>query len=146
MNNTLCMIICKPVNTRRHFRGRPCAGSVASMSWRKRFTEKFQQLKQTEGITQETLAERVGVTQGTIGHWLNGRRSPDSLGDYEKLAAALGMHPAELLYGVTSESQISQEGVEFAKAWEDLPVKERSSLKTLVFAFKKPSTKGGNAR
>jgi SOS-response transcriptional repressor LexA len=28
------------------------------------------------GITQEQLAERLGVTQGAIGHWLNERREP----------------------------------------------------------------------
>lgn len=28
------------------------------------------------GITQEALAERLGVTQGAIGHWLNKRREP----------------------------------------------------------------------
>lgn len=146
MNNTQCMIICKAINTLCHFQGRVCAGSVAPMSWRKRFTERFYLLKKTEGLTQEALAEKVGVTQGTIGHWLNGRRSPDSLEDYEKLASALGVHPAELLYGVPPGSQISKESAEFALAWEDLPPKERASLKTLVFAFKKPSTKGGNAR
>ena len=28
------------------------------------------------GITQEQLAEKLGVTQGAIGHWLNKRREP----------------------------------------------------------------------
>lgn len=28
------------------------------------------------GVTQEQLAERLGVTQGAIGHWLNERREP----------------------------------------------------------------------
>ena len=27
-------------------------------------------------MTQEALAEKLGVTQGAIGHWLNGRREP----------------------------------------------------------------------
>lgn len=30
----------------------------------------------TLGITQEQLAEKLGVTQGAIGHWLNKRREP----------------------------------------------------------------------
>lgn len=29
------------------------------------------------GLTQDQLAERLGVTQGGLGHWLNGRRKPD---------------------------------------------------------------------
>lgn len=30
----------------------------------------------TLGITQEGLAERLGVTKGAVSHWLNGRREP----------------------------------------------------------------------
>ena len=28
------------------------------------------------GLTQEQLAERVGVSQGSVGHWVNKRRQP----------------------------------------------------------------------
>jgi transcriptional regulator with XRE-family HTH domain len=28
------------------------------------------------GMTQAELSEKMGVTQGAMGHWLNGRRSP----------------------------------------------------------------------
>lgn len=140
------MIIYKHINTPRQFRCARDAGSVLPMSWRKRLNERFSYLKRTEGITQEWLAEKVGVTQGTIGHWLNGRRSPDTLEDYEKLASAIGMHPAELLYGVQSGPSVSKDGIEFAKAWEELPAKQKASVKTLVLAFKKPTTKGGSVR
>lgn len=140
------MIFCKHINTLCQFRCSRDTGSVSPMSWRKRLVERFSHLKRTEGITQEWLAERVGVTQGTIGHWLNGRRSPDSLEDYEKLASAIGMHPAELLYGVQASSQMSKDGMEFARAWEELPSKQKASVKTLVLAFKKPPTKGGSLR
>lgn len=108
------------------------------MDWRDRFKERFRDLKRGQGLTQEMLAEKVGVTQGTIGHWINDRRSPEKLEDYEKLAKALGMHPAELLYGVETASQISRDGMEFAKAWEELPHSQRTSLKTLVYTFQKP--------
>ena len=29
-------------------------------------------------VTQEELAERLGMSQGGVGHWLNKRRSPAS--------------------------------------------------------------------
>lgn len=29
------------------------------------------------GVTQERLAEKLGVTQGAVAHWLSGRREPD---------------------------------------------------------------------
>ena len=41
-------------------------------------------------ITQEALAEKLGVTQGAIGHWLNGRREP-SLDIIIAIFKALGM-------------------------------------------------------
>lgn len=30
----------------------------------------------SQGISQELMAERLGVTQGAVGHWLNGKREP----------------------------------------------------------------------
>ena len=41
-------------------------------------------------VTQEALAEKLGVTQGAIGHWLNGRREP-SLDIIISIFNALGM-------------------------------------------------------
>lgn len=42
------------------------------------------------GVTQERLAEQLGVTQGGIGHWLNGRREP-SVDDVARIMSAIGM-------------------------------------------------------
>ena len=51
------------------------------------------------GLSQEELAQQLGVSQGTISHWLTGKRQPESLEQYEALAKALLIHPADLLYG-----------------------------------------------
>ena len=147
-NNTQRTDFCNHINTPRQFRLFSVFRSVLPMTnWRDRFKTRFTEMKRTKGVTQESLAEQMGLTQGTVGHWLNGRRSPDTLSDYEKLAVALEMHPAELLYGINPEQTIGKEGAEFARAWEGLPSKERSSVKTLVLAFKKQkSTKRGGER
>lgn len=42
------------------------------------------------GITQEKLAEMLGMTQGAIGHWLNGRREP-GIKDIAEIMKILGM-------------------------------------------------------
>jgi transcriptional regulator with XRE-family HTH domain len=47
------------------------------------------------GVSQEELAERLGITQGGFGHWVNGReRVPAKKA--QTLAAALGMRPEEV--------------------------------------------------
>lgn len=45
----------------------------AMNDWNALAKAKMKELK----ITQEGLAERLGVTQGAVAHWLGGRREPD---------------------------------------------------------------------
>lgn len=42
------------------------------MVWR----DKAKLAMRVQDITQEKMAEHLGVSQGGIGHWLNGRREP----------------------------------------------------------------------
>ncbi|KQQ68256.1 repressor [Pseudomonas sp. Leaf127] len=44
---------------------------------------------EAQGISQESMAERLGVTQGAVGHWLNGKREP-KLEMINRLLAELG--------------------------------------------------------
>ncbi|MGR0260206.1 helix-turn-helix transcriptional regulator, partial [Klebsiella pneumoniae] len=43
--------------------------------------QRWQDLAKTRmkevGMTQEQLAEALGITQGGLGHWLNARREPN---------------------------------------------------------------------
>ena len=49
-------------------------------------------LKESDKITQEYLANRLGVTQGVVGRWLNGhKRIPDD--KLLRLAVILGFDP-----------------------------------------------------
>ena len=45
-----------------------------------------------QGVTQEQLAERIGRTQGAVGHWLNERREP-GLSDINRMLSVLGLPP-----------------------------------------------------
>lgn len=74
-------------------------------TWRDRFRNRFYELKRDQGLTQARLGEMLGVSQGTIGHWLNGRRSPETLDMYEKLSIAMGIHPAWLLYELDVDAE-----------------------------------------
>jgi transcriptional regulator with XRE-family HTH domain len=55
-------------------------------------------------MTQEMLAEKLGITRSAVCHYLAKRRVP-SLDQFVKLAAALECDPAWLQYGVTSAAE-----------------------------------------
>lgn len=59
-----------------------------------------------QGITQDQLAERIGKTQGAVGHWLNKRREP-SLADINQMLSVLGLPPL----GIQSTDQQNVEMV-----------------------------------
>lgn len=61
--------------------------NIAPMEkWTDLAKSKMRELK----ITQERLAEQLGVTQGAIGHWLSGRREP-SIEVINKILRELGL-------------------------------------------------------
>lgn len=96
--------------------------------WRDRLRRRFEELKATEGLTQEALAEKVGVTQGTVAHWLNGRRTPDTLQTFEALADAISVHPAWLIYGL----DVDENANEAARKLNSLPPARREAIITLI--------------
>ncbi|WP_460145325.1 LexA family protein [Pseudomonas sp. S2_A02] len=58
-------------------------------------------------VTQEILAERIGMSQGGVGHWLNKRRQP-RIQEMNRVLQALGMDYLEVAM-VIREPQISQD-------------------------------------
>ncbi|EJT84621.1 XRE family transcriptional regulator [Pseudomonas putida S11] len=76
-------LLCSPVATQgRPYSGRSeiemrafCRRLMAAMNmdrWIALVRDRMEEL----GLTQEQLAERVGVSQGSVGHWVNKRRQP----------------------------------------------------------------------
>lgn len=55
----------------------------------------IKELRMKKGLTQETLAEKIGVTQGVISQWEYGITSPSSA-KLPKLAEVLGCGIADL--------------------------------------------------
>ena len=58
---------------------------------------RIRETREDRGWTQEELAERAGVTQGTISRIETGKVTSLDLAVFEKLAKALGVHPAALI-------------------------------------------------
>ena len=50
------------------------------------FAERFKQLREESGLTQEELARRLGVSKGTVGNYESGVRTPRKLDDLNSLA------------------------------------------------------------
>lgn len=57
---------------------------------------KIAEVRKSKGVTQQTLAQAVGVTQGAVAHWESGRRQPP-LAMLRKIAEALGLDVRELI-------------------------------------------------
>jgi transcriptional regulator with XRE-family HTH domain len=67
------------------------------ISWRDRLKEVMKQ----RGFTQDALAAAIGVTQGSIGHYLRSDRQP-TIEMIDDIANALNVSPIWILYGVTN--------------------------------------------
>ena len=66
------------------------------------FGENLFRLRKKAGLSQEELAERVGVHLNTISQWENGFYIPKML-KVKRLAEALGVTEAELLNGPANQ-------------------------------------------
>ncbi|MFN4114951.1 MAG: helix-turn-helix domain-containing protein [Inhella sp.] len=71
-------------------------------------------------ITQDGLAEMLGVTQGAVQHWLSGSRQPD-LAVIIDIADKIGVSRAWLLLGIDELSQV-----------DDLPAWAAETLRPII--------------
>ena len=67
------------------------------------FNERLQQAISRSGMTQKELAEKVGITEAAVSHYLKGDRMPRSAVAV-KLADVLNMSVDELMRGNTETS------------------------------------------
>lgn len=110
-----------------------CKGSQVTMNdWRARFRDRFDLLKDRDGLTQASFAKKLGVTQGAISHWLTGRREPD-LTDLEAIANALGVTPEWLIHGVGASDPTTQSLLDTISKLSD---SQKAALLTVAEALK----------
>jgi SOS-response transcriptional repressor LexA len=60
-----------------------------------KWIELVKDVMREQNVTQAQLAERVGVSQGAVGHWLRGRSTPD-VGQMNSVLRELGMANLEV--------------------------------------------------
>ena len=58
---------------------------------------RLKELREARGLTQAALAAQVGVRQATINDIENGNTRQDTLALIDRLCAALGVEPGELI-------------------------------------------------
>jgi transcriptional regulator with XRE-family HTH domain len=64
------------------------------------FVSKVAELRRARGLTQQQLAEELGVALSTIRNWETGRQATDTFVKVDRLCRRLGCTPADL-YRVT---------------------------------------------
>lgn len=58
--------------------------------------KRFSDLRKEAGLTQVTLAAKVGVTQMAVSHWESGRRFP-TMTTLRKIAEVLKLPPSDVM-------------------------------------------------
>lgn len=89
------------------------------------FGEKVKQVREEQGLTQQSLAERLYVTRQAVSRWECGARYPDLL-TAKKLAMTLGVSLDELLSGEALKENVEKEPV-LAKPIENM-------IQTILYA------------
>lgn len=63
--------------------------------------QRMQRLREEDGMTQEELGEKLGVSQGTVSQWESGKRVPG--GEAVKAMAELFDTTADFILGIVDE-------------------------------------------
>lgn len=88
----------------------------------KKIGELITELRKSKQMTQEQLAERLGVSNRSVSRWENGRSMPD-LSAFPVLAEELGISVSELLSGEIQQEK--EEGTDAVKLVIALSAEER---------------------
>lgn len=71
--------------------------------------ELIKKTRMEKGLTQEELADKVGVKKSAVAKWENGRVSEIKRSNLKNLADALGLNPNELLGEQATKQSASDE-------------------------------------
>jgi len=74
-------------------------------------------------VTQDELAERLGMSQGGVGHWLNKRRVP-SLADMNRVLEELGLGDLEVALDIRQKTDAQPAGLQHYNPYFRYPVSD----------------------
>lgn len=110
------------------------------------FGERLKKYRLQNGLTQEVLAERIGVKKSTIAGYERGNREPD-VAKIKSLAQALGTTADELL-GISLQDEkspgLSTEAMKVAKDYDGLTVPGQRLVRVVIDELKKEEETDNN--
>lgn len=104
------------------------------------FAERLKELRNERHLTQEELARRLCVANGTIGNYEAGKREPNKLEDLENIADFFNVE-LDYLVGRTNERpEFSLEEQWIIKCYRNADVDTQNAIKTLIRKFDEKDT------
>jgi len=91
------------------------------------FAERVKQLRKESGLTQQQVADYIGVTQATVGNWETGVREVPNGDNLLKLAEVFGLNHVEFMRTGRKAAHGSTEEAQLLAAFRVLP-KERKLI------------------
>ena len=92
--------------------------------------DRLRRARKQKGWSQEFLAQRADTSQAVIQKIENGKSlRPRNI---ERIAEALDVRPAWLMFGVNEVEDLDEEAVQVARAWNRLKEPERSAMKETI--------------
>ena len=97
---------------------------------RETLADRLRRARKQRGWSQEYLASRADTSQAVIQKIENGKSlRPRNI---ERIAQALDVRPAWLMFGVNEVEDLDEEAVQVARAWSRLKEPERSAMKETI--------------
>ena len=90
------------------------------------------ELRRREGLTQEALGERIGVTNKTISRWENGNYMPD-IETFGLLADIFGISIEELLDGAERADKVTRKAVKKKNTALDAGIYSLEEKKSVLY-------------
>jgi len=113
------------MTTKSEFEG---AARLAPMQ--ETLADRLRRARKQKGWSQEFLAQRADTSQAVIQKIENGKSlRPRNI---ERIAEALDVRPAWLMFGVNEVEDLDEEAVQVARAWTRLKEPERSAMKETI--------------
>lgn len=105
-------------------------GTVGLAPIRETLADRLRRARKQRGWSQEYLASRADTSQAVIQKIENGKSlRPRNI---ERIAQALDVRPAWLMFGVNEVEDLDEEAVQVARAWSRLKEPERSAMKETI--------------